>query len=153
MRAREILVPIEEKSALAAMMQEYIAEMAQFVPGVRVGQPYPHFDLYWSEPNSRWPFWQNVDDTNAGFALVQRDEESMQIEEFFVVRRYRREGIGLAAARRLIARYPGPWHITQRENNANAIIFWHRVLDGFVDYDETRTETDAIRREQRFTFR
>ena len=153
MTSYEVLVPIEEKSALAAMMQDYIAEMAQVVPGVRAGQRYEQFDLYWSEPNTRLPFWLRADDANAGFGLVQRDEESMQIEEFFVARRYRRQGIGLAAARRLIARYPGPWHITQRESNANAITFWHRVLDGFVDYHETRTETDAIRREQRFTFR
>ena len=154
MTAREILVPIEEKPALAAMMQDYIAEMAQFVPGVRVGQPYPHFDLYWSEPEGRWPYWLRIDDTSAGFALVSRhtQAEHVEMEEFFVVSRYRYRGIGLAAARRLIARYPGPWTITQRENNAAAIAFWHRVLDGFVDYDETRTETDAIRREQRFTF-
>ena len=53
-------------------------------------------------------------------------------------------------ARRLIARYPGAWRITQREANAGAIAFWHRVLDGFVAYEETITATDAVRREQRF---
>jgi predicted acetyltransferase len=152
MNSSEVIVPIEEKSALAAMMQDYIVEMAQFVPGVRAGQAYEHFDLYWSEPNSRWPFWLNIDDAKAGFALVRRDKESMQIAEFFVARPYRREGIGVAAARRMIARYPGPWCITQRESNTIAIAFWHRVLDGFVNYEEARTETDAIRREQRFTF-
>ena len=153
MTAREVLVPIGEKPALAAMMQDYIAEMAQIIPGVRLGQPYPQFDLYWSEPDSRWPFWLKVDDANAGFALVSRDVQAahFEMEEFFVVREYRHRGIGLAAARRLIGRYPGPWTITQRESNARAIAFWHRVLDGFVDYDETTTERDAIRREQRFT--
>lgn len=153
MNSYEVLVPIEERSALAAMMQDYIGEMAQFVPSVRAGQAYEHFDLYWSEPNSRWSFWLNIDDAKAGFALVRLDKESMQMAEFFIARECRREGIGLAAARRMIARYPGPWCITQRESNAVAIAFWHRVLDGFVDYDETTTETDAIRREQRFIFR
>ena len=32
------------------MLQDYIAEMVQFVPDVRAGQAYPYFDLYWSEP-------------------------------------------------------------------------------------------------------
>ena len=72
------------------------------------------------------------------------------MEEFFVAGAYRRRGIGLAAARRLIARFPGPWEITQREANAAAIAFWHRVLDGFVAYDERTTETDAVRRVQTF---
>jgi predicted acetyltransferase len=153
MTAGEVLVPVGEKPALAAMMQDYIAEMAQFVPGVRMGQAYGQFDLYWSAPDSRWPFWLRVDDANAGFALVSRhgQTEYFEMEEFFVVRGYRHRGIGLAAARRLIRRYLGPWTITQRESNTGAIVFWHRVLDGFVDYSETTTETDAIRREQRFT--
>ena len=61
------LVPPEEKTALAAMMHDYIAEMAQIVPGVRAGQAYPDFDLYWSEPDARWPFWLNVDDGQGRF--------------------------------------------------------------------------------------
>src|SRR5664279_2878549 len=119
MSAGEVLVPVAEKSALAAMMQDYIAEMAQIIPGVRVGQPYPQFDLYWSEPDSRWPFWLKVNDADAGFALVSRDTQAglVEMEDFFVARRYRRRGIGLAAARRLIARYPGWWTITTRETN------------------------------------
>ena len=60
-------------------------------------------------------------------------------------------GTGMRAARRLIGRYPGQCRITQRERNAGAIAFWHRVLDSFVAYDETTTTTDATRREQRFT--
>ncbi len=76
----------------------------------------------------------------------------MQVAEFFVARPYRRSGIGRAAARRLIASRPGPWQITQRETNTAAIAFWHSVLDGFVTYDETTTHTDAVRREQRFTY-
>ena len=152
MQASETLVPPEEKADLAAMMHDYIADMAELIPGVRVGQGYPGFDLYWLQPGSRWPFWLKVDAARAGFALLERDERGMQIEEFFVAHPYRRRGAGLGAARRLIARFPGPWRITQRESNAPAIAFWHRVLDGFVDYDEEITSTDAVRHEQRFTY-
>ena len=93
-----------------------------------------------------------LDDARAGFAFLRRDEAGMQMAEFFVARQYRRHGVGLGAARRLIARFPGPWRITQRESNRPAIAFWHRVLDGFAAYDEVTTATDAVRREQRFTF-
>ena len=134
------------------MLQDYIAEMAQFVPDVQVGQAYPYLDLYWSDPGCRWPFWLKLDDTKVGLALVRRDVAGMQMAEFFVARQYRRHGVGLGAARRLIARFPGPWRITQRESNRPAVAFWHRVLDGFAAYDEVTTATDAVRREQHFTF-
>ena len=150
MSTNETLVPLAEKAALAAMMQDYIAEMAQLIPGVRAGLAYPDFDLYWSEPDKRWPFWLSVDDTRAGFALVDRDGGTMHMAEFFVARPYRRSGVGLDAGRRLIARFPGAWRITQRATNAPAIAFWHRVLDGFVTYKEETTATDAVRVEQRF---
>jgi predicted acetyltransferase len=152
MTASEILVTSQERADAAAMLQDYIAEMAQFAPDVRAGQAYPYFDLYWSEPDSRWPFWLKLDDASAGFAFVRRDEAGMQMAEFFVARQCRCRGVGRGAARRLIARFPGRWRITQRESNRPAIAFWHRVLDGFAAYDEVTTATDAVRREQRFTF-
>ena len=152
MTASERAVRLDEKAVLAAMLQDYIAEMVQFAPEARAGQAYPYFDLYWSEPETRWPFWLCVDDARAGFALVRRDAAGMQMAEFFVTSAYRRRGIGVAAARRLIARFPGPWRITQRQGNAAAIAFWHRVLDGFVAYEELTTRTNAVRREQHFTF-
>jgi len=154
MIAAEVLVPIEEKGALAAMMREYIGVMAEFVPGVSANDPYPDFDRFWSDPATHCPFWLKAGDANAGFALVQWRPEvaRTEMEEFFVVGAFRRKGVGLGAARRLIARFPGAWQITQRETNRAAIAFWHRVLDGYVIYEETITATDALRREQRFNF-
>jgi predicted acetyltransferase len=111
---------------------------------------YPYFDLYWTDPATRYPFWLKDGMANAGFALVDRDGGRTEMAEFYVAPEYRGRGIGLRAARRLIAQYPGAWRITQREANAGAIAFWHRVLDGFVTYEETITATDAVRREQRF---
>ena len=152
MIASEALVPVDDKAALATMMRDYIAAMAEVIPGIRTDAPYPHFDLYWSDSENRWPFWLKLDQANAGFALVSWRSEAgrTEMEEFFVAAPFRRKGIGLAAARRLILRFPGAWQITQRETNAPAIAFWHCVLDGFVSYDETTTRTDAVRREQRF---
>ncbi len=146
-------MPLADKPALAAMMRDYIFEMASLIEGVDPHGPYPLFDRYWSEPETRWPFWLRAGTANAGFALIDRDVEAGRFDmaEFFVSPRYRRKGVGRSAARRLIARFPGSWRITQRESNAPAIAFWHHVLDGFVAYDETTSRTDAVRREQRFT--
>jgi predicted acetyltransferase len=153
MTTSEIPVPTEEEAILAPMMRDYVIEMSEII-GVPAGDGrYPLLDLYWAEPNLRWPFWLKAGEANAGFALVRREVEASRTEmaEFFIAPEFRGKGIGLAAARRLISRYPGAWRITQREANARAIAFWHRVLDGFVVYDETTTATEAVRREQRFT--
>jgi predicted acetyltransferase len=154
MSRHEMLVPVGEKPAPAAMMRDYIAEMARIIEGVDPEAPYPHFDLYWTEPETRWPFWLRIGgDINAGFALVRRDvsHDRTEMAEFFVTPSHRRTDVGKSAARRLIARFRGSWRITERESNAPAIAFWHQVLDGYVAYDETTSVTDAVRREQRFT--
>ena len=68
MTASETPVPLADKPRLAAMMRDYVAEMATIIADVDPDQPYAHFDLYWSEPDARWPFWLLSDDARAGFA-------------------------------------------------------------------------------------
>ena len=154
MTASETPVPLTDKPRLAAMVRDYVAEMAAFAPDVDPHAPYHYFDLYWSEPDKRFSFWLTVDGTEAGFALIRREPENgrVQMAEFFVAPPFRRQGIGQAAARRLIGRFPGPWEITQREMNSGAIAFWHRVLDGFVAYNEATTHDGAARRQQLFVY-
>ena len=154
MTVGEAPVPAADKPRLGAMVRDYVAEMAAYAPDADPAMAYPYFDLYWSEPELRFPFWLTADGAEAGFALVRREEENgrTQMAEFFVAPSFRGRGVGLAAARRLIGRFPGPWKITQRELNSGAIAFWHRVLDGFVTYAETTTHTDAVRRQQLFVY-
>ncbi len=153
MTTGEIPVQPADKPRLAAMVRDYVTEMAAIIEGVDPRLPYEGFDLYWSDVDSRWPFWLTVDDVRVGFALLDREDSGrMQMAEFFIAPPFRRQGIGLAAARRLIARFPGPWKITQREQNAGAIAFWRCVLDGFVAYDEATTRTDAVRHQQLFDY-
>ena len=47
--------------------------------------------------------------------------------EFFVVRKHRRSGVGIEAARKLIAARPGQWEIAVVRANVGALGFWRRV--------------------------
>ena len=145
-----VAMPFAEKPMLAAMMDDYLAEMAALLHLTVAFDP--RLDRYWSEPGERWPYWIVDDRERVGFVLVRYDRENSRFEvaEFFVVPQSRRRGIGIAAARAVLRRHPGQWRITQRERNANAIAFWHRVL-AIYSFDERTTATDAVRREQRFT--
>ena len=60
--------------------------------------------------------------------------------EFFVLRRFRRHGVGRAAAFAAFDHFGGPWEVRQREENPNATAFWRRTIDEYTrgDYEETR---------------
>ena len=69
----------------------------------------------------------------AGFALVRElravgDLPTREMAEFFVLRAYRRRGIGTHVARALFARFPGRWELSILSWNVTAQPFWRRVI-------------------------
>ena len=53
--------------------------------------------------------------------------------EFFIMQKYRREGIGKEAARQLFTLHKGDWQVHQRENNIPAQEFWRKVINKYTD--------------------
>jgi predicted acetyltransferase len=96
---------------------------------------------YWEHPNAAYVF--HVGSQVAGFCLV--DHETLlvgsenAIAEFFVLRKYRRSGIGLQAAVQVLMSRPGVWEVSQIAANAPAQSFWRRVASrvGANGYAET----------------
>ncbi len=148
MRFEITAVPESEKPKLWEELQNYLAELSRL--GGRAAMngvfPYRYFDAYWQEPD-RWPF--DSKQAIAGFALVRkRDDCAFEMAEFCIRPEHRRSGIGAGSARELFARFPGRWHLSEFKENAAAIAFWRRVLQGFCTYQET---VGAERVEQSFT--
>jgi hypothetical protein len=95
------LVPAapEQKSILANLIELYAHDFSEFHalelgPDGRFG--YADLPLYWSDPG-RHPFLITVEGKLAGLALVCRREDAWDVAEFFIVRAYRRRGIGSEA--------------------------------------------------------
>lgn len=92
---------------------------------------------YWTDP-SRHPFFVRSGGKLAGFGLVhERSRLSgtngiRDMAEFFILRRYRRRGIGEMAARAIFDRLPGSWEIRQRTSNVDAVAFWRRVIERYT---------------------
>ena len=96
----------------------------------------------------------------AGFALIGSaaewtgDASSRDVREFFVIRRYRRSGVGREMARMLWDEYPGRWLVRVLDRNAPAIAFWRSAI---ADYsageftEETQTNRSRAWRFFRFT--
>jgi len=92
---------------------------------------------YWSGPDAseRFPFLVRADGKLAGFALVRRivvDPDTYDVGEFFILRKYRRSGIGRFVARTLFDRFAGAWEVRELPANAAAQAFWRRIIGDYT---------------------
>lgn len=85
-------------------------------------------------------------DHPAGFALVApacvTRNEGCWMEQFFVLGRYRRAGVGRSFARHVFGRHPGPWEVGELAENLPAQRFWRAVIaevtgDAFTEVNVT----------------
>ncbi len=103
---------------------------------------YRFLDHYWTDPD-RHPFLFRYDDRIAGFAFV-RSGPLHDMAEFFVLRKYRRHGVGLHAARTLFAMFPGEWQLRQLEANVAATAFWRIAIP--VSFTEDSNDKGPVQR-------
>lgn len=76
----------------------------------------------------------------------------LDVAEFFVLRRYRRIGVGRLAARALWAALPARWVVRVAEGNSPALAFWLGVVpDTGGNYIEV-TRDSGGRRWRVFSF-
>ena len=81
----------------------------------------------------------------AGFAVVHSaklwlgNEAARDVKDFFVLRRYRRQGVGRALAQHLWSKRPTEWLIRVLAANAPAVPFWRAAVRAFRGrgYQET----------------
>lgn len=138
----------DERGVLDNLVQLYCHDWSELVP-IEVGVDGRFGALalepYWSDDWHR-PCLIRVAETLAGFALIEERSRLtgahgvFDMAEFFVMRRYRRQGVGLAAAFAAFDRFKGPWEVRQREENIAAIAFWRRAVRDYTRgiYRETR---------------
>ena len=86
----------------------------------------------------------------AGFAIVDSrsrfsEDATWDMNQFFVLRKYRRRGVGRWAAVELFTRFPGRWEVREALKNTAARDFWCRVISDFTggSFDETSYD-DAL---------
>lgn len=132
--------PVEQKAVLANLLELYTYDFCDFLdleirPDGRFG--YKDLDLYWTDAD-RHPFLMYVEGRLAGLVLMRRIEPSAHREarwdmaEFFVLRWYRRRGIGTSVAHEVFRRFPGAWEVRVMDSNRPAHRFWKEAVSGFV---------------------
>ena len=130
----------EQEPVLANLLELYAHDFSEF-HGIEIGSDgrfgYIHLPLYWSEAD-RYPFLVRMDGKLAGLVLVKRGSEvsgdatAWDMAEFFVLRGYRRRGIGTLVAHQVWKQFPGRWEVRVMESNLSAFNFWVNAISGFT---------------------
>ncbi len=104
----------------------------------------------WSEP-WRHAYVIRAGEHVAGFCIL--DERSRltgatttcDVAEFFVMRRYRRNGVGVRAAHLAFELFRRPWEVRQTRTNAAATSFWRHAIGLYTNGAFTETVVDDER--------
>ena len=129
-----------ERETLARLLQLYLHDFSELAD---IEEPYgdvdddgtfryEHIDSYWAD-HRREPLLFRLNSRIAGFALINDWSASGHtvdycVAEFFVLRKFRRIGIGARAAEEIIRRRSGIWEIPVIEPNRPALRFWRSVV-------------------------
>lgn len=152
-------IRIEQKPVLVQMLELYNYDFSAF-SGDDISEygyfGYPYIDAYWNE-QGRYPFFIRVDGKLAGLVLVRSCSEYVPLDEphnvaeFFVMKKYRRKGVGRSAAMAVFDRVPGGWEISVWDSNMDAKRFWHSVVEEYTAgcYERFNDETHGV---EGFTF-
>jgi predicted acetyltransferase len=130
-----------EKEILRNLLEKYSYEFSQYTkidvnPLGLYG--YTYLDYYWTE-KSRWAYFIIVDNTLAGFVMVIDMPEvddipaDFQIAEFFVMHKYRKQGIGRKAVFEVFDKHHGKWQLKTHPNNVASCIFWTKVIEAYTN--------------------
>ena len=140
MRTELVNATPADRGRLENLLQLYLHDFSEIVrnaPQDDGRYPYPYLDAYWRDPG-RYPFLIRADGQLAGFAFVARgsrvsgDATIFDMAEFFVVRGFRRGGVGDAAAAHAFSSFVGTWEVRVMEKNVGAQSFWERVVSSFT---------------------
>lgn len=117
-------------------MELYAYDFSEFEGGT-IGPDglygYHYLDHYWTE-KGREAFLIKTEGEIAGFVLVNQVVQLPEhagghsIAEFFIMRKFRKQGLGKAVAFAVLDLHPGVWEVHCLYRNRIGLAFWRTVL-------------------------
>jgi predicted acetyltransferase len=135
------LAPVrpEEQPVVTRLLQLYYYDFSELL-GFDIGDDGRfttwRAEGYWTDARYR-PFLIRAGEKLAGLAIVDSlsrlsGEPCWDMNEFFVLRRHRRTGVGTRAAALVFDAFPGRWEVRQILRNEAAQGFWRKVIAGYT---------------------
>lgn len=144
-----VLEPVkaEQKDALLNMSEFYIYHFST-LKDIDLNEQgrwdfMPVLSYVDAEAEGRYAYFVRVEGKLAGFVLVGKIEDegapATRIDEFFIMAKYRRGGLGQRVAKHVFDLFPGRWVVYEYHKNESAIAFWRRVIGEYTNgsYVET----------------
>ncbi len=148
-----VALSVEDRPLLDRLGQLYQYDFSEF-DGTEIGEEglfrWWSLEHLFAQPEHH-AFLVRVDGNIAGFAATYEGEAFRDptervwwMDEFFVMRKYRRTGVGNFVARSLFDRLPGTWEVAQISPNTAAQSFWRKVIAEYTDgnFDEIEMADD-----------
>ncbi|MFN7252903.1 MAG: GNAT family N-acetyltransferase [Anaerobacillus sp.] len=148
----------EDKGVLRNLINLYEYDVSEFngsEPNCFGVFEYLYLDHYWTsksiEEEGRIPYLLKVNGNLAGFVLINnvsclnRKDITYTIAEFFILRKWRRKGIGKLVAFKVFSRHAGKWEVAQERENTKAQIFWRSVI-----YEYTKGNFEELETAKKF---
>jgi predicted acetyltransferase len=138
-----------ERPVLERLFQYYLYDLSQFADWSVSGDgtfAYPSDLLspYWAQTDHH-PYFITRQGEIAGFSLVRRapdTDQTWDMGQFFVLRKYRHDGIGRTAFSASVNAHPGQWQVRVLPDNKPAYDFWKRCIARVCDdtpHETTKT--------------
>ncbi|MDB4995939.1 MAG: acetyltransferase [Myxococcaceae bacterium] len=151
------LVPAapRDKAVLRNLAEYYVYDFSELL-GLDVGEQGEfggdRWDRHFEDPLCH-PFFIRVEGKLAGFAVHEGRSRLdgkvgvNDVAELFVMRKYRRLGIGQRAAVALFDQFTGPWEVRQVRANVAAAAFWRTVIDRYTRgaFEESALDDETFR--------
>ncbi|KKD01805.1 acetyltransferase [Photobacterium halotolerans] len=124
-------ISVDSRHILENLFSYYVYDMSEFMgwgpnsDGLFTFNP-ETLDSYWKE-TSHVPYFIYIDKEIAGFALVRHypiEPEVFDIDQFFVLRKFKGKGIGKKVFLAVVANHLGKWQIRVLKENEAALNFW-----------------------------
>jgi predicted acetyltransferase len=139
---------LSDKLILDNLLQFYMYDFTQFLDFDLSDEGlYKKYivDDYFINPEKS-AFLVRIDNKLAGFVLVSAETILTQnqggkcVKEFFVMRRYRRKGIGRIVASKIWDLYPGKWEMKVERTNKSAQQFWEAAIRDYPNKEGFRKQ-------------
>jgi len=148
------LVKKEEKEILRNLLEKYGYEFSQY-NNLDVNDlglyGYDYLDCYWYD-NNRFPYFIKVNNKLAGFIMVNdypetnKCELNYAISEFFVLYKYRRNGIGRYCVKYILDKYKGKWQLKFHPKNEVSKNFWFKTIEEYTNgkYEIIKDDPETV---------
>jgi predicted acetyltransferase len=140
MKIQILKASAENKQVISNLMQLYMYDFSEYtgsdVEANGLFAAYPQFEDYWREENQRFPYIIRNEEMYIGFVFVRKietpEKSYFSIAEFFIMRKYRRQGFGRIVANEIFNLHRGRWEVFQMEANKPAQFFWKEIITEYT---------------------